>query len=291
MDKHDRGYDRLDKDLNARKNQLRTSTTLSEQDWPDRLLTLPLVQITLAKEGEQDRILTLGPLDLRDYFTALTMEHAREQPIAESVFDKLALALQIELGEMLRHEIYSTIIGTTLMTVRKWYSPRTLLALLKDLKRDSLGTISRSKGDSLAEFVIQTIQDQASATKMLPLDVIKEYIEAIREVVQRGRPDEEARTIFFESIVETAHRHGGSLALPPRDDSRGHLNTPLFEFGAEMRDLVVDYGNAILDRRGLPRGRFGGFSRLNRSQLIGCLEAARRVIRQEKSIGSVNSTI
>ena len=123
----------------------------------DRSVTIPFVQITLAKEGEQDRILTLGPLGLRDYFTALTMEHAREQPIAEPVFEKLALALQIELGETLRHEIYSTIIGTTLMTVRKWYGPRTLLALLKDLKRDLLGTISRSKGDSFAEFVIQTI--------------------------------------------------------------------------------------------------------------------------------------
>lgn len=277
--------------MNRIKHQLLAGTILFGQDWPDKVLTLPFVQITLAREGQHDRILTLSPLDLRDYFTSLTMEHAREQPIAEPVFEKLALALQIEPGERLRHEIYSTIIGTTLMTVRKWYSPRTLLALLKDLKRDSLGTISRSKGDSFAEFVIQTIQDQASATKMLPRDVIKEHIEAIREVVQRGRPDEAARTIFFESIVETAHRHGDTLALPPRDDSRGHLNTRLFEFGSEMRDLVVDYGNAILDRRGLPRGRFGGFSRLNRSQLIGCLEAARRVIREEESIGSVNSTI
>ena len=249
------------------------------------------MQITLAREGEADKILTLSPIGLRDYFTSLTMEHARDQPIAEPTLEKIARVLRIELTETLRHEIYCTIIGTTLMTVRKWYSPRTLLALLKDLKRDSLGTISRSKGNSFAEFVIQTIQDQASATKMPPRDVIKEHIEAIREVVQRGRPDEEARTIFFESVVETAHRHGDTLALPPRDDSRGHLNTPLFEFGSEMRDLVVDYGNAILDRRGLPRGRFDGFSRLNRNQLIGCLEVARRVIRQENSIGSVNSTI
>ena len=57
-----------------------------------------------------------------------------------------------------------------------------------------------------------------------------------------------------------------------------------------MRDLVVDYGNAILDRRGLSRGRFDGFSRLNRKQLIGCLEVGRKVIRQENSIGSANST-
>ncbi len=277
--------------MNVRKTQLLTSTTLSGQDWLDRVLTLPFVQITLAREAEADRILTLSPIGLRDYFTSLTMEHARDQPIAEPTLEKIARVLRIELTETLRHEIYCTIIGTTLMTVRKWYSPRTLLALLKDLKRDSLGTISRSKGNSFAEFVIQTIQDEASATKMPPRDVIKEHIEAIREVVPRGRPDEEARTIFFESVVATAHRHGDTLALPPRDDSRGHLNTPLFEFGSEMRDLVVDYGNAILDRRGLPRGRFDGFSRLNRNQLIGCLEVGRKVIRQENSIGSVNSTI
>ena len=122
---------------------------------------------------------------------------------------------------------------------------------------------------------------------MLPRDVIKKYIEAIR--IPRGRPDEEARTIFFEAVVAIAHQQRDTLALPPRDSSRGHSNTPLFEFGSEMRDLVVDYGNAILDRRGLPRGQFDGFSRLTRKRLIGCLEVARKVIRQENSIGSVNS--
>ena len=38
--------------MNVRKTQLLTSTTLSGQDWPDRVLTLPFVQITLAREGE-----------------------------------------------------------------------------------------------------------------------------------------------------------------------------------------------------------------------------------------------
>jgi hypothetical protein len=52
-----------------------------------------------------------------------------------------------------------------------------------------------------------------------------------------------------------------------------------------------EHQHAILDRRGLPRGRFDGFSRLTRNQLIGCLEVARKVIKQENSIGSVNSTI
>ena len=106
--------------MSVRKTQLLTSTTLSGQDWPDRVLTLPFVQITLAKEGEPI-ILTLGPLGLRDYFTALTMEHARKQPMRADP-PEIGRALQIELGEMLRHEIYSTIIGTTLMTVRKWYA-------------------------------------------------------------------------------------------------------------------------------------------------------------------------
>ena len=69
-------------DMNARKIQLLTSTTLSGQDWPDSVLTLPFVQITLAREGEGDKILTLSPIGLRDYFTCLTMEHARDQPIA-----------------------------------------------------------------------------------------------------------------------------------------------------------------------------------------------------------------
>jgi hypothetical protein len=193
---------------NARKTRLLASTTLSGQDWPDRVLTLPLVQITLAREAEADRILTLSPIGLNDYFTSLTMEHAQDQPIAEPTLEKIARALRIKLTETLRHDIYCTIIGTTLMTVRKWYGPRTLLALLKDLKRDSLGTISRSKGDTFAEFVIQTIQDQASATKMPARDVIKKHIEAMQEVVPRGRPDEEVRTIFFEAIVAIAHRQG-----------------------------------------------------------------------------------
>jgi hypothetical protein len=264
---------------------------LSSQDWLDKFLTLPFVQITLAREAEADRILTLSPIGLDDYFTSLTMEHAREQPIAEPILEKMARVLRIKLAETLRKEIYCTIVGTTLMTVHRWYSPRKLLALLKELKHDSLGTISRSKGDSFAEFVIQTIQDQASATKMPSRNVIKKHIEAIQEVVPRGRPDEEARTIFFEAVVDIAHRQGDTLALPPRDDSRGLSNTPLFEFGSEMRDLVVDYGNAILDRRGLSRGRFDGFSRLNRSQLIGRLEVGRKVIRRENSIGSAKSTI
>jgi hypothetical protein len=240
---------------------------------------LPFVQITLAKEGEQDLILTLSPVGLRDYFTSLTIEYARDQPIAEPTLEKIARALRIELTEVLCHEVYTAIVGTALMTVRKWYSPRAALELLKSLKRDPLGTISRSKGDPFAEFVIEQMQNQASIAGLLPRDIIKEHIAAVREVISRGRPDEEVRTIFFESIVETARRHGDTLALPPRDDSRGHLNTPLFEFGSVMRDLVVDYGNAILDRRGLPRGRFDGFSRLGRNQRprLTCCEPTRNI--------------
>jgi hypothetical protein len=179
--------------MNVRKTQLLTSTTLSGQDWPDRVLTPPFVQITLAREAEADRILTLSPSGLRDYFTSLTMEHARDQSIAEPTLEKIARVLRIELTETLRQEIYCTIIGTTLMTVHKWYGPRTLLALLKELKGDPLGTISRSKGDPFAEFVIQTIQDEASERKMPPRNVIKTH-QPTGSCPARA-PDEE-RTLF-----------------------------------------------------------------------------------------------
>ena len=221
------------------------------------------------------------------------MEYGRDQPIAEPILEKIARALRIELTETLRHEVYSTIIGTTLMTVRKWYSPR-------KTPRAAQGPKTRSAGNDLAlagrvlfaEFVIQTIQDQASTATLRPRDIIKRpTLRRFARLFHAGVPTRKRARSFLMFVVGTAHRHGDTLALPPRDDSRGQLTTPLFEFGSKMRHLVVDYGNAILDRRGLPRGRFGGFSRLNRSQLIGCLEAARRVIREEKSIGSVNSTI
>jgi hypothetical protein len=268
---------------------LRDGTKLSGRSYPDEVLTQPLVQITFATEGGADRILTLSPLGVRDYFTSLTMEYARDQPIAEPVFEKLAQALRIELTEALRYQVYETVIGTTLMIVRRWHSPRALLDLLKQLKRDPLGTIDRVKGDEFAEFMIAMIQDVAAQTGMLPRDVIKQHIAAIREATPRGRPDEEARSIFFETVVEIARRRGDKLALPERDDSRGHLTTPLFEFGSAMRDLVVDYGNAILDRRGLQRGRFDGFE-LDRERLISHLGIARRRILQETSMASFNST-
>ena len=108
--------------------------------------------------------------------------------------------------------------------------------------------------------------------------MINDHIDAIREVIGPGRPDEEARAIFFESVIEIARRSGDRLALPRRDDSREHPNTSLLQFATEMRNLVVIYGNAILDRRQLPRGRFDGFEQLQRDRLIGCLEAARRTI-------------
>ena len=56
--------------MNVRKTQLLTSTTLSGQDWLDGVLTLPFVQITLAREGEADKILTLSPIGLSDYSPA-----------------------------------------------------------------------------------------------------------------------------------------------------------------------------------------------------------------------------
>ena len=237
------------------------------------------------------RVLTLGPSGLRDFFASLTMEHAGELPIDEEIFEQLAAALQIELTEQLRHEIYTTIIGTVLMIVRGWHSPRALLRLLKELKRDALEMLTRSQDDPFVQFVIQKIQDDANTSQKPTRDVIEDHIDAIREVIGPGRPDEEARAFFFESVIEIARRSGDRLALPRRDDSREHPNTSLLQFATEMRNLVVIYGNAILDRRQLPRGRFDGFEQLQRDRLIGCLEAARRTIFRSLSVGSVNSTI
>jgi hypothetical protein len=272
------------------KKKLLGESSLSSSN-RDMLPPLPLIQITLAKDGEPDKILTLGPIGLRDFFASLTMEHASELPIEEATFEQLAAALQIEPTEQLRHEIYTTIIGTILMIIRGWHSPRALLRLLKELKRDLLETITRSQGDPFVQFVIEKIQDDASATQKPTREVINDYIDAVREAIGPGRPDEEARAIFFEAIIEIARHSGDALALPRRDDSCEQPSTPLLNFATGMRDLVVRYGNEILTRRGLPRGRFDSFARLSQNGLVGCLERARRVISQEISVGSFNSTI
>jgi hypothetical protein len=69
------------------------------------LMNQPLFQITLAKEGEPDKILTLGPLNLLDHLTVVTMERASQQPIDQEVFQKLAAALHIELTEQFKFEV------------------------------------------------------------------------------------------------------------------------------------------------------------------------------------------
>jgi hypothetical protein len=247
-------------------------------------LDLPLVQITLAKNGAPDKILTLSPAGLRDYFTACSIEHAHRQPIDEAVFEKLARVLSIEFTEMFRHEIYTTIIGTTLMIVCRWYSPRKLLQLFKKLKRDWPRTVAESRGDTFAELVASTIQQDVEVTGKSTREMINWHTAAISDVISRGRPDEEARSIFFETVITIAKKYNVSLALPPRDDSRGMTRTPLYEFGSGMCHLVVDYGNAMLERKQLPLGRFGGFAKLSRSQLIYHLEAARKTILQEESM-------
>src|SRR5262249_36276698 len=163
--------------------------------------------------------------------------------IADETFEKLARALRVEMTVELRREIYATIIGTAIMITRGWHSPRAMLQLLKKLKRCGLQALTdaQSQSDSWTEFVIRTIQDQATQEQLPVRSIIDRQIEAIREVVPRGRPDEEARSLFFEGVVATAQRYGVRLALPPRDDSydsRGMTSTPLFEFGAAMCDLV-----------------------------------------------------
>ena len=116
----------------------------------------------------------------------------------------------------------------------------------------------RSQNDSWAEFVIRAVQEEARA-RQLPVDfILSRHIEALREMVPPGRPDEEARSMLFETAAAIACDYDAGLALPPRDDSRGLTSTPLFEFGAAMVDLVVDYatrcwrGNSC--RRGASMG-------------------------------------
>src|SRR5262245_1912502 len=125
---------------------------------------LPLVQITLTKPDTPDKILMLSPIGLRDYFTACVLEHAHEQPIDDATFERLARALRVELTGTFRREIYATIIGTTWMISQRWYSPRKLGQLFENLKRDPLKTIANNRGDSFAEFVIRTIQEQVESS-------------------------------------------------------------------------------------------------------------------------------
>jgi hypothetical protein len=263
----------------AARSQLLTTSALSKPLAPQ---DLPLVQIMLTKEGAPDKTLTLSPIGLRDYFTTCTLEHAHEQPIEDATFEGLAAALGVELTNTLRREIYATIIGTTLMTLRRWYSPRKLAQLLEKLKRDPLQTIAVTRDDTFAEFTIQTIQQAVKSSGRSSHEVIDWHLAAIREAIRRGHPDEEARSIFFEEVVAIAQRRGDKLALPPRDESRGMTNTPLFEFSVAMRDLVIDYSNTMLERKHLPASRFDSFA-LSRKQLISHLETARKTILREKS--------
>jgi hypothetical protein len=155
--------------------------------------------VQIAFEG--DRYLTLSPVGLRDFFTAQTMAFARDQPIDDEAFKKLANALRVELDERLRFAILETVIGTTLMVVHGWHSPRALQRLLKDLRRDALATIDKAQGDRFAEFVIATIQQEIAETKLPMRKVIDRHIEALSEVIKPGKPDEEARSVFFEAIT------------------------------------------------------------------------------------------
>jgi hypothetical protein len=244
------------------------------------LPNLPLTQIKLTKEGAPD--LTLGPADLPDYFTACSLEYARRQPIDDEVFKKLAGKLGTEPTDVFRYEIYSLVIGTVLMVVRRFHSPRSLTELFENLKRDPLKTIEASRGNSFAEFAVSNIQQQVAETTLPEKAVIDWNIEAVSEAISPGRPDEEARKIFFEAVIATAQKYKIKLALPPRDDSRGMKTTPLSEFALAMRDLVAGYGNTMLAQQRLPLGRFDGFTKLDREQLIYHLEAARRTILREK---------
>jgi hypothetical protein len=173
----------------------------------------------------------------------------------------------VELNAQFRLNVHSIIIGTALMITHRYYSPRKLVALFESLKRDSLKTIGETRGDSFAEFVIGAVEDWTKATGKASNIAIDEQIAAIRETIPPGRRDEEARTIFFESIVATARGYGDNLALPQRNDPDAPA-TSLYQFGSEMTDLIVDYGKAMLERMQLPPGRFDSFAQLGPRQLI-----------------------
>jgi hypothetical protein len=255
------------------------SKTLAAIVWRD----LPLMQITLSKGGAPDKTLTLGPNNLLSYLTICTLEHASKQPIDEEVFKTIAGTLHVELTAQFRHNVHSIIIGTALMITHRYYSPRKLAALFEDLRRDPLKTIAETRGDSFAEFVIGAVEDWTKATGKASNIAIDEHIAAIRETIPPGRPDEEARSIFFESIVATARGYGDNLALPQRDDPNAPV-TSLCQFGSEMTDLIVEYGEAMLERMQLPPGRFDSFAQLEPRQLIRRLEIARARILREKPI-------
>jgi hypothetical protein len=140
------------------KKKLLSESSLSSLIAPDRDLLLTQITITRGCDGAPDRTLTLSPQGLRDHFAALTMEHAREQPIEEATFERLARALQVELNEKLRFDICETIIGTTLLIVRGWHGPREILKVLKQLRHDALGTMARGKDDRFIQFVVDMIQ-------------------------------------------------------------------------------------------------------------------------------------
>lgn len=251
-------------------------------------LNQPLFQITLSKEGAPDKILTLSPLSFLDHLTVVTLEHASRNPIEEGIFLTLAATLHTELTEQLRTEIYATIIGTTLMIVHKWYSPRRTVQLLENIKHDPLQAMVDNRGDTFAEFIIEFTTQQMMRTGRSD-EVLDFHIAAIREVIPRGAPDEEARNIFFETLIVMAQKYVGDLALPPRDSRNKTTDTPLFAFADEMTDLVVDYGNARLAEKELAPGRFDGFARLDRKRLIRRLEIARKTISREISMSPSNS--
>jgi hypothetical protein len=168
------------------------------------------------------------------------------------------------------------------MTVHRWYSPRKTVQLLESIRRDPLKVMVDNRGDIFAEFVIDFVQQQIATTKRSSHEVLDFHIADIRGAIPRGAPDEEARAIFFETIVIMTEKYIGNLALPPRDE-RNKTSTPLYEFANEMTDLVVDYGNAMLTEKKHPLGRFDGFARLDRKRLIRRLElpAGRFLVRNQ----------
>jgi hypothetical protein len=277
------------------RHQRRAAAKASKKKFakPADPMDLPLVGIRFQRDGEGEQLMTFSPNSLRDYFVAATLAHEQRQPVSQETTDALAALLQVEPTARFRFEVIDIIVSTSLVVIKRYNGPREAHDTLQRLKNDPQRALA--EGDNYTRLMARMIADSMSVDaadplSMLTLDqqrreIIDQHQDAIREVIPRGRPKEEARAIFIEAIVELAWRVGDDLSLPQRGRG-GEGTTKLFAFTSAMRELLLEYGQAMADQRGLPRGRFGPFERLSRDGLIAQLEAARGTVLREKSVAS-----
>src|SRR6202035_3899746 len=105
-----------------------------------------------------------------------------------------------------------------------YHGPREAHDTLQRLKNDPQRALA--EGDNYTRLMARMIADSMSVDAADPLlmltldqqrrEIIDQHQDAIREVIPRGRPKEEARAIFIEAIVDLAWRVGDDLSLPQR---------------------------------------------------------------------------